>query len=218
MDYQAVSTAPFEIGPYDLDDGLLAAARQDGTARVRVYRFPETAVVLGHGSRHEVELNVRRCLADSVMVQRRRGGGCAVVLDPGNVVVSVTLPLPGLAGIHQAYDRVTGWLLEGLARVGIPNVYRDGITDIALGDRKIGGACIFRERGLVYYSTTLLVSPDMEIVERYLQHPPREPEYRRGRSHRDFMTSLDTVLGSVDIEDFRDRLEESLLQQSNMEG
>jgi lipoate-protein ligase A len=40
------------------------------------------------------------------------------------------------------------------------------------------------------YSATLLVDPDLDLVERYLAHPPREPEYRRGRPHRDFMGRL----------------------------
>ena len=57
------------------------------------------------------------------------------------------------------------------------------------------GSCIYRTRGLLYYSTTLLLDPDLELVERYLPHPPREPEYRRGRPHRDFMTSVRDVLG-----------------------
>ena len=70
-----------------------------------------------------------------------------------------------------------------------------GVSDLVIGaagarDRKIGGACIYRTRGLLYYSTTLLVGPDLDLVERYLPHPPREPEYREGRGHREFMGSL----------------------------
>ena len=59
-----------------------------------------------------------------------------------------------------------------------------------LGERKIGGSCIWRTRGLLYYSTTLLVDPDLDLCERYLPHPPREPAYRAGRPHRAFMGSL----------------------------
>jgi lipoate-protein ligase A len=54
----------------------------------------------------------------------------------------------------------------------------------------VGGACIHRTRDLLYYSTTLLCVPAVGLMERYLQHPPREPEYRRGRGHADFVGSL----------------------------
>lgn len=204
--------AGLEIGTYDLDEDLLSAVRAEGRTGMRLYRFPGTAVVIGRGGKTELELNIENCLEDNVTVQRRRGGGCAVVLDPGNLVISVALLLPGLGGIHKAYDDLTGWLIEGLARSGIPGVSREGITDLVLGDRKIGGGCIYRERGLLLYSTTLLYDPDIDLTERYLHHPPREPDYRRGRTHREFMTSLAAIDDTEDIEKFRQRLD-SLLKQ-----
>ena len=32
---------------------------------------------------------------------------------------------------------------------------------------KIGGSCIFRRKDVLYYSTTLLVSPRIDLIERY---------------------------------------------------
>ena len=66
-----------------------------------------------------------------------------------------------------------------------------GVTeDLVQGDRKISGSCVYRSLGLVFYSATLLVDPDLDLVERYLTPPPRQPAYRRGRAHRDFMGRL----------------------------
>ena len=175
---------------YDYDDDLIAAVRRDGRTRVRVYRLTSPAVVLGSGSRPEREVNLDACADDGVPILRRRGGGCAVVLDPGNVIVSVAaagLPF----GHHQwHFDRLTAWLIDGLSRIGVRGVRQAGICDYVLGDRKIGGACLHRSGDVLYYSTTLLVDPDMEAVTRYLQHPPREPDYRGGRDHAAFMGSL----------------------------
>ena len=87
---------------------------------------------------------------------------------------------------------------------------REGTSDLAIGDRKIGGSCIYRVPGLLFYSTTLLLDPDIDLIERYLRHPPREPDYRKGRPHREFMTSLKDAAGISDPEEFTARLERSL--------
>ena len=45
-------------------------------------------------------------------------------------------------------------------------------------------------RQWMLYHGTLLLSMDLELVEQLLPHPPREPPYRRGRSHADFLANL----------------------------
>lgn len=177
--------------PYDRDRLLLQQLQADtDTLRWQVVVCPRLEVVLGRGSRPELELNLAALARDDVPVLRRQGGGCAVVLDPGNVVVSVVERLPGIGGSRAAFTRISSWLCRALARSGIAGVEQRGISDLALRERKVGGACIHRTRGLLHYSTTLLWEPDLEQVERYLLHPPREPDYRRGRSHRDFLGRL----------------------------
>jgi len=178
------------IGAYDLDDPLLEAVAADRRPRHRVYRGDGVKVVLGRGSRPEKELKMDACREDGVAVLRRYGGGCSVVLDPGNVIVSAVLPVEGFAGNKGHFARLTGWLTAGLERAGAPGVTQRGISDLALGERKIGGACIYRTRELLLYSVTLLVEPEIGLIERYLAHPPREPDYRRGRTHSAFVTSL----------------------------
>jgi lipoate-protein ligase A len=188
------------ISPYDFDDDLIEATRADGRPRVRVERFRGHAVVIGRGGRPEVELNHDAILEDGVEVFRRHGGGCAVFLDPGNIIVSVVWPLPGLGGIKQAFNDISNALIKGLAEAGLPGVTQEGISDLVLDGRKIGGSCIYRSRDLLYYSTTLLIDPDLELVERYLKHPPREPDYRHGRSHAEFMGSISESLGLAGAE------------------
>ncbi|MFH2002181.1 MAG: hypothetical protein ABIK28_21085 [Planctomycetota bacterium] len=178
------------ILPYEYDDELIDATLTDRMPRVRVDRPRRTSVVLGRGSKPEDELDVEACLQDGVPVLKRRGGGCSVVLDTGNLIVSVILPMKGTLNAGKLFDPLSGWLIRGLQQIGIKGVYSDGISDLVLEDRKIGGACIYRSKEILYYSTTLLVHPAMDKVTRYLRHPPREPEYRKGRSHALFMGSL----------------------------
>ena len=175
---------------YTYDDDLLEATRRDGKTRVRVYRLTETVVVLGAGSRADCELHLDACRADRVPVLRRRGGGCAVVLDPGTVIVSVAaagLPF----GQHRRHlGALTDWLITGLAEVGVNGLHRRGICDLVIGEQKVGGACLQRARDALYYSASVLVSSEPAKVIRYLKHPPREPDYRRGRPHAAFMGTL----------------------------
>ncbi len=178
------------IGTYDLDDPLIEAVRADRRPRHRLYRPEGIQVVLGRGSRPEIELNTTACRDDRVTVQRRHGGGCAVVLDPGNLIVSAVLPVTGFGGNPGHFARLTHWLTDGLQRAGVSGVRQRGISDLALGEQKVGGACIYRTREVLFYSVTLLVQPEPGLMARYLAHPPREPDYRRGRPHEEFVTSL----------------------------
>lgn len=192
--------------PYDLDDDLLRGVREQAAPRVRVARVPAVSVVIGRGGRQADELHREAIARDGVPLYRRPGGGCAVVLDPGNLTVAVGLPLPGVGGITSAFATISAWLGAGLAECGIPGVVQEGTSDLALNGRKIGGSCIYRTRGLLYYATTLLLEPDLELVERYLPHPPREPVYRAGRTHREFMGSLRGHDPALVANEFQSRL------------
>jgi lipoate-protein ligase A len=41
-----------------------------------------------------------------------------------------------------------------------------------------------------YYQASLLVDADLDVIDSYLKHPPKEPEYRDGRDHLAFCTTL----------------------------
>jgi lipoate-protein ligase A len=68
-----------------------------------------------------------------------------------------------------------------------------GISDITMGDKKIAGTSLFRSRNYLLYQASLLVDLDRELVSRVLRHPTKEPDYRHGRSHGEFLTSLMTA-------------------------
>jgi len=187
---ETASGEPYPIGRYDFDDDLIEATRKDRKPRVRIYRHSKPIVVLGVASKLELEVNLDACLGDRVPILRRHGGGCAVLIDPGNVVVSMVVPIGGIRGIAQYFNWLSLLLLAGLAEIGVPNVRRSGMSDIIIENRKIAGACVWCSKDFLYYSATLLVEPRIDLIERYLKYPPKEPVYRKGRSHRDFVGSL----------------------------
>ncbi len=195
-----------EVRDFEWDEELLESVRREKRPSCHVYRPQNVAVVLGRGSKPDVEVHLGAVAQDKVELLRRPGGGCSVVLDPGNLIVSFAFLLPGFGGIPRAFQEISDWLIAALDRAGVPDVYREGFSDLALNNRKIGGACIYRTRGLLYYSTTLLINPRMDLVERYLKHPPREPSYRAERNHREFMGALLDMALDTDINSFASKI------------
>jgi len=175
---------------HPLDEDLLAAAQGGGPPGVRVWEPGGLAVVLGRSNRPEQEADLAACDRDDVPVLRRRGGGGAVVLAPGCLVVSlarrVARPLAVGAHLGEAVDL----LARGLAAASGVSLTARGTGDLCAGDRKVLGSSAFCGRGVFFYQASLLVDLDLGLVERYLRHPTREPAYRRGRAHRDFLTTL----------------------------
>ena len=196
------------IPAYDLEDGLLDAAVD--AAQVRIYRVDAPQVVLGRGSRAEAEVDLRACREDGVELRRRRGGGCSVVLDPGIVVVAASVPAPGIGDNQRHFDRLCAWLIEGLEAIGVTGVRQAGISDLSLDGRKVAGCCIYRRPGRLLFSAALLVDAQLELLDRYLRHPPREPDYRRGRGHRDFVARLADHPAAPPVDRFAERLSRAL--------
>ena len=201
-----------EVLPYTADDDLFRATREDHLTRFRVYRPGETMVVLGKASKPGTELHVAACEQDHVPMMRRRGGGCAVLLDPGNVIVCVAQHAPGIGENKAHFSRLNDWLIDGLAVAGITGLRQDGISDLVIGDRKVAGACLHRSRDTLFYSASLLVDPQLDRMVRYLAHPPHEPPYRCGRSHAEFITTLDPFLRPHGTGTLARRLKENLWQ------
>lgn len=76
----------------------------------------------------------------------------------------------------------------------------NGLAEAASGsagitERKVAGCALYMPRDFVLYLVSILVDPDFTDFEKYLAHPSKEPEYRSGRSHGDFLGSLAALSG-----------------------
>jgi len=68
-----------------------------------------------------------------------------------------------------------------------------GHTDLALGDLKFSGNAQRRRRKSLLFHGTFLRDVDIGLIEHVLPMPSRQPDYRRGRRHREFLTNLGNV-------------------------
>jgi lipoate-protein ligase A len=174
---------------YDLPDAALLTPSGE-SARHMVWVPEQLMVVIGKGSDPESELNVQAIRQDEVPVVRRGTGGCAVVLSPEMLVASFVLHTEEQVKSSNYFRHFNGIIIQALIGSGVGGLMHKGISDIALNDRKVGGTALYRNRTLVFYHAILNLSADTSLLEKYLAYPPRTPDYRNGRSHREFVTSF----------------------------
>jgi lipoate-protein ligase A len=157
-----------------------------------LFRFFESVrpvVVLSSSNAAARETFEERCVAHGVPVLQRRGGGGTVVLGPGCLVLTFAFFAKELFSNQRYFSIINQLWADALGEAGIPGLVTRGHSDLAFADKKIAGTSLFRRKHLVVYQGSLLVNPDFELIGELLQHPSREPDYRRGRSHGEFLTS-----------------------------
>ena len=170
----------------DLTDRLA-----EGGAPVALCWTPaRPVVVLGRSNDAAREVDLEQARAEGVPIVRRKGGGGAVVLDLGTLCVTAAWPRPAPFAPLAAFRAIGDAILEALATLGIERLVIRGTGDLALDGRKLAGASLACGRGGLLYQMSLLVDPDFSRIARLLRHPSREPDYRRGREHGVFLTSL----------------------------
>jgi lipoate-protein ligase A len=169
---------------------LLEEFLADRMPRLRLYEPSQPAAVLGASGKPERDLKLAALEADGVPVLSRRGGGGAVILAPGQVVLALVTEVASDFGNREYARTFNAWIVEALAALGVDDVEQRGISDLALHGRKVLGTSIYRSRRVLFYQASLLVANDVSLFARYLEHPHAEPGYRRGRGHDEFCTTL----------------------------
>jgi len=177
------------IKEYDLPDNeLLQGEPLSYCFMVWIPAF--TCVVLGQSNEVEDALYVENILNDHIPVYKRPSGGEAVVLSPRMVVVSVLKRGDKFRAPGFYFKTYNERIIDALRSVGVKELKTGGISDICIRDRKILGSSIYRSKDLVFYHAVLNISESSSLMDRYLKHPRREPGYRGGRVHGEFVTSL----------------------------
>lgn len=155
-----------------------------------VWQPSETVIVLGQSNQAETAVHTGLAEQDGIPVYKRHSGGQTVILTPKTLVISVRLISEKLDNPQVYFKRINKAIIIALANLGISDLTEKGISDIALGDKKILGSSIYRKKSMVFYHAVLNISETPGFIGRYLKHPVREPDYRTGRKHEDFVTSI----------------------------
>lgn len=177
------------VRTYDLPDGGLIDT--SATENDWFFWLPDQAyLILGQSNNAEKSLYSELVLQDQIPVYKRPSGGESVILTPKTLVISVRLLSDRLENPQVYFKKINNAIINGLASLGVNDLGYRGISDITIGQKKILGSSIYRKKNLVFYHAVLNIAEDIDEIAKYLQHPTREPDYRVGRKHADFVTSL----------------------------
>ena len=177
-----------------LDEALLDEAEAARLPRetLRLWESPELIVVVGRSSVVAAEVRLDACRQRRIPIFRRASGGAAIVAGPGCLMYAVILNYesrPDLRMLDQAHRLALGKVQSALDALGLP-VEQLGTSDLARRGKKLSGNSLRCKRDHLLYHGTILYDFPLELAGELLLPPPRQPDYRAGRDHADFITTL----------------------------
>lgn len=148
---------------------------QSGGDRVtlRFWSNPPS-VVIGRGQSPEAEVDQAYCHEKGIRLCRRISGGGAVYHDEGNLNISLVYPRKKLAkplDVREATRLLPSLLLQSLERSGVTRLSIDELNGVYLDGLKVSGAASYMSRDTALSHSTLLLSANLENLERSLLHP-----------------------------------------------
>jgi len=175
------------LSDYDLPDAFLFKGVSTG---ILVWQPQETVIVLGQSNSIETSLYTDAASADGLRVTKRPSGGETVILTPATIAFTVAKRFPEMIQFRDFFRMVNGRVITALEELGVSRLGSKGISDITIGNRKILGSSMRKVNNKLVYHAVLNLGEDPALFARYLRHPGREPDYREGRSHSEFVTSM----------------------------
>ena len=147
-------------------------------------------IVLGASNNINDALNMDNVIRDNIPVLKRPSGGQTVILTPNNIIVAAVFVNKSSLHPKDVFQQMNKLIISTIEDIGIHNLSMMGISDIAISGKKILGSSIYRSKEALLYHAVLNLGEPSTTFEKYLKHPSKEPDYRQGRSHSEFVTSL----------------------------
>jgi lipoate-protein ligase A len=196
-------TLPSPTENLALDEALLDAAEAGESGEVlRFWESQEMFVVVGYANKVAVEANTEECERDGIAIYRRCSGGGTVLQGRGCLNYSLILRITS-DGPMQNITTANRFIMErnGAAvaeACGHKNkIEVCGHTDLAFDGRKFSGNAQRRRKHYLLFHGTFLLNFDLSLVEKYLRMPSKQPDYREGRKHEEFITNIGLTEESV---------------------
>ena len=183
------------------DEAMLEAAEIGLIGPVLRFWTPlQHFVVLGYSNRVTSEVKINTCQALNIPIYRRCTGGGTVLQGPGCLNYSLLLEINSQSPTASA-DTTNRYVMER-HRVAIDkllsktnlfpkgSVQIGGITDLIINNMKFSGNAQRRKKRFLLFHGTFLTGLNLDLVEKVLQLPRKQPKYRANRSHLEFLINL----------------------------
>jgi lipoate-protein ligase A len=198
-----------EVKSYDLKDYSIFDSDKESDSLI--WQPDRTYIVLGRSNRvAEDSVHMDMARENGIAIYKRPSGGEAVILSPNTLVISVKLPLNNEIKTHHYFKLINSSIINALSEMGVIQLGNKGISDISIGMKKILGSSIYRKQKTLFYHAVLNISEPVENISLYLKHPKKEPDYRLGRKHEEFVTSLKNEGYSFSYNDLSAKIQESI--------
>jgi lipoate---protein ligase len=172
-----------------------------GEEIIRFWESAETFVVAGYANSIATEVKVAACKARGIPILRRCSGGGTVVQGAGCLNYTLVLrisensPLASISGANRFIMERNRATMESLHKSinhqpSTINPEIRGHTDLAICGRKFSGNSQRRKKNFLLFHGTFLLNFDFALVSEFLAMPSKQPDYRRNRSHNEFLTNL----------------------------
>lgn len=171
----------------------------------------ETCIVLGRSNNPDDSLYIGNILADNIPIYKRPSGGETVVLSNKMVVISIAVKQTNFKSGKRYFKDYNTKIISVLESFNIKDLGYKGISDITINDLKILGSSIYQNKFIVFYHAVLNVSESTALIDKYLKHPKREPDYRNNRNHLDFVSSLAQEKYDINVNEIRKTVEKEFL-------
>ena len=203
-------------------DEALLDWRENGKGD-EVLRFWESRdhfVVVGYANRIANEVNVAACEKQGIPILRRCSGGGTVLQGPGCLNYTLVLritdsnSLRNISTANQFIMERNRAAIESLfPKSAIRNskfeISIGGFTDLTIGGRKFSGNSQRRRKNFLLFHGTFLLDFNLSLISDFLQMPSKQPDYRQGRNHGEFLVNLKIPA---------DRLKNALIKVWNATG
>ena len=195
-----------KLRKYDLPDSYLFENNNVTSTNI-VWEPNETCIVLGRSNNSDDSLYLDNIINDNIPVYKRPSGGETVLLSNKMLVISIAIKQTDFKSGKSFFKDYNNKIISVLESLGIQDLRFKGISDITINDLKILGSAIYQNNLVVFYHAVLNVSESPSLIEKYLKHPKREPDYRKNRNHKEFITSLANEKYNISINELKKTVE-----------
>ncbi len=174
------------------DEALLVLRdRGEIPPTLRLYMWNPSSVTIGYFQRIRDVVNLEYAEEHGIPVVRRITGGGAVYHDAyGEVTYSIVLDVKGvLTDVQESYRLICSGLVKALELMGLKAEFVP-VNDIVVSGKKISGSAQTRRRNTLLQHGTLLVSTDLNVMEKVLRVPRQKLESHGVVRIRDRVTTV----------------------------